>query len=90
MKLEMRCIEIPRSPLAILLEKRLGRRLDYQFRHYLNGDIVTCGTVLECWDGDVWIRGQYEWSGVPTDLPTFRVGERVVIISSAQLLRWPR
>jgi hypothetical protein len=87
--LELRCIAIPRTRMALLLERELGRPLSHEFRHFLGDQPVYCGMLLECWIEGRWTLGRYEWSCRPEDMPTFHVGDRELAISSETLLRWP-
>lgn len=85
-------------------------------RHYLDGEPVHAGQVLElalfegvavtaAGDADpVWLRGRYEWSYQPGDLPRFFLelgnglalgrGECVALaefrLPAAAVLRWPQ
>lgn len=89
MILELRCTEIPRSPLIMMMERELGRPLTHERRHYLAGEPVHCGTILELDCDGRWTFGRYEWSGRPDDLPTFHIGERALWLSADARLRWP-
>lgn len=89
MTLELRCAEIPRSPLIAMMERELGRPLTHERRHYLAGEPVHCGTVLELERDGEWIFGRYEWSGRLDDLPTFHIDERALWLSADARLRWP-
>lgn len=89
-RLELRNVPIPRSPLIEQLEQELGRSLRHETRHYLAGQPVHCGNILElCIDGE-WIIGRYEWTGRPEELPTFEVDGRVQWIDDSCLVRWPK
>jgi len=89
MTLELRCTEIPRSPLIAMMEQELGRPLTHEYRHYLAGEPVHCGTVLQLhWEGQ-WIFGRYEWSGHPEDRASFHINERALCLSDDSRLQWP-
>jgi hypothetical protein len=88
--LELRSVEIPRSPLIEFFEQQIGRPLTHETRHYLAGEPVHCGAILQWFDGSQWITGRYEWSGRPEDRPTLHIGERVVGLTAESLLRWPK
>lgn len=88
--LELRCETIPRGKLIERLERELGRSLTHEYRHYLAGEPVNCGTLLELFDAGGWNVGRFEWSGNPADLPTFHIGERIVSLTENSLLRWSK
>lgn len=88
--LELRREEIPRSYLIERLERELGRSLTHEHRHYLAGEPVNCGTLLELFDAGGWSFGRFEWSGNPADPPTFHIGERIVSLTEDSLLRWSK
>jgi hypothetical protein len=88
--LELRLIEIPRNPLIEIFERQLGRSLTHENRHYLAGEPVHCGTMLQRFQDGQWITGRYEWSGRPEDLPTLVIGAQVIGLTAGCLLRWPK
>jgi hypothetical protein len=88
--LELRSETIPRGKLIERLERELGRPLTHEHRYYLDGEPVNCGTLLELFDAGDWSVGRFEWSGIPTDAPTFHIGERVIGLTRDRLLRWPK
>lgn len=88
--MELRTVEIPRSPLIEIFEQQIGRSLTHETRHYLAGEPVHCGTILQWFSGGQWITGRYEWSGRPEDRPTLHIGEQVIGLTGECLLRWPR
>ena len=88
--LQLRRIEIPRSPLLELLEYRLGRVITHEHRHYLAGRPVHCGDLLELYRNGSWILGRYEWTADRDDQPTFETGSLVVGLEGTHLLRWPQ
>jgi hypothetical protein len=88
--LELRKIEIPRSPLIEFLERQVGYPLTHEYRHFLAGEPVHCGTILQRFEDGEWVFGRYEWSGSPEDLPTLHIGEQVIGLTARCLLRWPR
>jgi hypothetical protein len=68
---------------------------DGGLRHYLEGEPVSAGAVLEVrkYDGS-WVAGRYEWSWRPDELPQFYTDGLAEFglparISSADILRWP-
>jgi hypothetical protein len=88
-RLELHSEPVPRGPIIERLEREIGRPLTHQTRHYLAGEPIHCGDILElCVDG-TWIRGRYEWTGKPADLPTFAHDGRVRRITADCLVRWP-
>lgn len=88
--LELRTIEIPRSPLIEIFERQLGRSLTHESRHYLAGEPVHCGTILQWFNDGEWITGRYEWSGRPADRPALHIDEQVISLTARCLLRWPK
>lgn len=89
MVLELRRIEIPRSPSIAMMERELGKPLTHECRHYLAGEPVPCGTVLQLDSEGQWIFGRYEWSDRPDDRPTFHIGDRAQWLSADARLCWP-
>lgn len=89
-KLELRSVEIPRSPLIEIFEQQLGRSLTHETRHYLAGEPVHCGTLLQRFQDGQWITGRYEWTGRLEDRPTLHIGELVIELTAGCLLRWPK
>jgi len=87
--LQLRCIVIPRSPLIELFERELGRALTHEYRHFLAGEPVNCGTVLQRFQDGEWVTGRYEWSCNREDLPTWHVDGRTTCLAPSDLLRWP-
>jgi len=81
--LELRCIEIPRSPLIERLEREMGRPFRHEYRHFLAGEPVACGTILQCFLDGKWITGRYEWSCRREDLPALHIDERVIPLTWA-------
>lgn len=88
--LELRRENIPRERLIERLERELGRSLTHEYRYYLDGDPVNCGTVLELFEDGGWMIGRFEWSGDPADTPTFHIGERIISLTEQSLLRWSK
>ena len=88
--LELRSIEIPRSPLIDFLEREAGRPFTHEHRHFLAGEPVHCGTILQRFADGQWVFGRYEWSGNPDDQPTFHIDDQVIGLTAACLLRWPK
>lgn len=88
--LELRSIEIPRSLLIEIFERHLGRSLTHEYRHYLAGEPVHCGTILQWFNDGEWLTGRYEWSGRPADRPTLHIGGQVIDLTERCLLRWPK
>jgi len=59
-------------------------------RHYLNGEPVHAGEILEMYRDGKWITGRYEWTFREDELPVFYVNEAGgYIIKSDDDLRWP-
>jgi hypothetical protein len=87
--LELRCVEIPRTYLVVLLELELGRPPMHEYRHFLAGEPAFCGMALEYLEDGSWIRGRYQWTCYRQDLPTLHIGERVIELAPDDLLRWP-
>lgn len=87
--LELRSTEIPPSPITEILERETGRPFTHEHRHFLAGEPVHCGEILQRFEDGEWVTGRYEWSCCPGDLPTFHVGERVTHLTAECLLRWP-
>ena len=88
--LELRSIEIPRNPLVEILERETGRSLTHEHRHFLAGEPVHCGEILQRFEDGEWITRRYEWSCRLGDMPTFHVDERVIRLTAECLLRWPK
>jgi len=88
-RLELRSIEIPRGPLVAIMEQQTGRPITHEHRHYLAGEPVHCGDLLELYWNSGWILGRYEWTAVLGEPPTFESGELVLQLDDAHLLRWP-
>ncbi len=88
--LELRRIEIPRSPLIEFMEREIGRELAHEDRHFLAGEPVHCGAILELYENGSWVPGRYEWTCRVDELPTFQMGERVIELNGQELLRWPK
>ena len=88
--LELRKIEIPRSSLIEFFEQQIGRPLPHDYRHFLAGEPVHCGNLLERFEDGKWILGRYEWTASIDELPTFHIGERVIRLTTHCLLRWPK
>ena len=87
--LELRSVPIPRSPLIDIFEQKLGRPLTCETRHYLAGQPVHCGDILELYLDGQWRIGRYEWTGKPDDLPTFDHESGTLRINDQCLIRWP-
>ena len=72
--LELRVEPIPVTGVTRLWKeqhKRLsGESGDNTHRHYLAGQPVHCGDVLEMFESGSWIRGRYEWTTKLDELPT--------------------
>ena len=88
--LELRTIEIPRSPVLDLLERELGRPITHETRHYLAGQPVHCGDFLEFFDQGTWVLGRYEWTCQPGEPPTLHFTDRILRVADSFLLRWPK
>lgn len=88
--LELRSIEIPPHPLVEILERETGRSLTHEHRHYLAGEAVHCGEILELFFDGQWIVGRYEWTGDVSDLPTFEHADGFLELTEGHLLRWRR
>ena len=88
-KLELRSVSIPRGPLIELIEREIGRPITHETRHYLAGQPVHCGDMLEVYVGGYWFVGRYEWTGKPEELPTFEYPGGVIRINDECLVRWP-
>lgn len=43
----LRTIDIARGPVVQLLEEQLGRAVTHEFRHYLAGEPVNWGDIIE-------------------------------------------
>jgi hypothetical protein len=89
MKLELRTVPIPRSPLIERFEQEIGRPLTHETRHYLAGRPVHCGDMLELYRDGQWKIGRYEWTRKTEDLPTFEYDGGVRRIDAECLVRWP-
>lgn len=87
--LELRHVEIPRSPAIELIEQNLGRSLSTERRHYLAGKPVHCGDQLELYIDSLWIRGRYEWTARPKDAPILATPDHTYFLEGSELLRWP-
>jgi hypothetical protein len=62
------------------------------FRHYLNGEPVRAGELLELrLDDGAWVRGRYEWSFSNDDLPRLhlRNDNRSLPLRPGSLVRRP-
>jgi len=88
-KLELRSVQIQRSPLIDKFEQELRRPLTCETRHYLAGQPVHCGDNLELYLDGQWRIGRYEWTGKPDDLPTFDHESATLRIDDRCLIRWP-
>jgi hypothetical protein len=73
-----------------VFEQQIGRPLTHEYRHFLAGEPVHCGDLLERFENGEWVLGRYEWTTSLDDLPTFQAVERVVRLTSNCLLRWPK
>jgi hypothetical protein len=64
---------------------------DGGLRHYLDGEPVHAGTVLERLKADgTWEAGRYEWSFRPDERPALYTSEEDgVFLSGEDTLRWP-
>ena len=89
-RLELRSIEIPRNPIIDALERMSGKAITHEHRHYLAGEPVHCGDILELYQDGQWVRGRYEWTTKLNDAPSFEHANGVVFLSDDMLLRWPR
>jgi hypothetical protein len=87
--LELRRVKIPHSPLIESIERELGRSLTHEYRHYLAGEPVHCGDILELFHQGGWIRGRYEWTTESDQAPTFESDGMVLRLDPTKLLRWP-
>ena len=87
--LELRRIDIPRSPLIEVMEREFGKSITHEYRHYLAGEPVHCGDTLELFYEGNWIRGRYEWTAEPDELPTFESDQGIHRLDESKLLRWP-
>jgi len=83
-------MEIPRSPLIEFLERQVGYPLTHEHRHFLAGEPVHCGTILQRFANGEWVFGRYEWSGNLDDQPTLHIDDQVIGLTAACLLRWPK
>jgi hypothetical protein len=54
-----------------MLEREIGRAFTHEHRHYLAGEPVHCGEILERYKDGEWIRGRYEWTARLENAPTF-------------------
>lgn len=89
--LELRTIEIPRSSLIKIIERVTGEPYPtHSHRHFLAGEPVHCGDILQRFQEGEWITGRYEWTCKPEDLPTFHVDELAIDLTAECLLRWPK
>lgn len=88
--LELRSVTIPLGPMRGCLEHAAGKPFAVEARHYLSGQPVSCGTILELFQSGTWVIGRYEWTGNPGDAPTFHLGEQVVRLDEDLPLRWPK
>jgi hypothetical protein len=62
------------------------------YRHYLAGQAVRAGTILELQTDSGWITGRYEWSYNPDSKPYLVVDsdtDRAVGLGPDSRLRWP-
>lgn len=57
-------------------------------RHYLEGEPVHCGELLEIQQEGRWRLGRYERSGAKAGL--FLSEQEVIFLSASDLLRWPQ
>lgn len=87
--LELRTTEIPRSPLIEFMEQQAGRSFTHEHRHFLAGEPVHCGDILQRFEDGNWVTGRYEWTCQPEDRPTFHVDETAIFLTPQCLLRWP-
>lgn len=88
-RLQFRSEPIPRSPLIEAFEREIGRPITHSHRYYLAGQPVHCGDGLELYRDGYWLRGLYEWTGKPDELPTLDLGDETVRLDDASLVRWP-
>jgi hypothetical protein len=57
------------------------------FRHYLDGEPVHCGELLELrTDDDAWILGRYEWNPKAGGEPFLCIDEEAVRLTSVSVL----
>lgn len=88
--LELRTVHFPRSGLLELLSRELGRPITHEQRHFLAGQPVSCGAILEYFDNGNWVAGRYEWSTNQADRADLHMEDRIVPITPDCLLRWPK
>jgi hypothetical protein len=73
----------------------LGQRLELRreaggLRHYLGGEPVHAGDLLELWRDGAWLTGRYEWNARQEPAPALYLSaERSVGLTAEDLLRWP-
>jgi hypothetical protein len=61
------------------------------FRHYLDGEPVHCGEVLEIQlDSGAWAVGRYEWNFRAGGEPVlFTSADEGMVLTEGHVLRWP-
>lgn len=60
------------------------------FRHYLDGEPVHCGELLEVLaDDGSWVRGRYEWNFRAGGDPCLCIDDDGIFLKERHLLRWP-
>lgn len=60
------------------------------YRHYLDGEPVHAGEILEMYRNGQWTAGRYEWNYKAGSKPAFYLSQdRAVWIEPDDELRWP-
>ena len=88
--MEIRSVPIPRRPVIEMVEAQWGGQFTHQRRHYVAGEPVHCGDMLEAYVDGSWIVGRYDWTTDPDEEPTLQTQDRVFSLNGSHLLRWPK